>query len=486
MKKVYTICYVLVALIAVASVFIKMDKLDSIHNVRNIEASYHTLLTVKALNENTSSDHFWLPSVTLGGDVNHHISWGATKPTPSGSYIYTSFYTPAFLLAASFFNVSGLDLNLINLSYFNFFIGFVTSLFILTLFLKTKKIKTVNDAVLIALPAIIVTMFSAEALLSTGVIYWAQTVYNSIFAASLLTLYIFLGKGNASSQGSGLILFFCFLGPLFEWTGFIYNIGLVLIFYFYIKDKKLAKYILFISFLSGLFLVLHYVIALGVENTIIGFISRFSARTIINSNISSLPYGYIKSYGLFLVLFALLLFSFIKHERNNKIYVSIVLASLFPLIENIIMYQHASQFSFDRLKLILPISILLFFYLCRVKIQHRCIMAFLVLVCSLQNIQTYNLMVNESTNWSAIHEKNIVLVEEIKKETDVSCATLATNMSVRGYYNLLFNRSIYEHKSLEVALKLPRKKQCDLVYIKASYQPNDTVVLHSFSVYSDK
>lgn len=481
----YAICYMLITLAAVASIFIKMDKLQTVHNVRNIEASYHTLLTVKALNENSSSDHFWLPSVTLSGDVNHNITWGATKPTASGSYIYTSFYTPSFLLATSFFNVSGLDVNLINLSYLNFLLGFVTSLLVLTLFIKTKKIKTVNDVILMALPAIIVTMFSAEALLSTGVIYWAQTVYNSIFAASLLALYIFLKKGEISNRSSGLILLLCFFGPLFEWTGFIYNIGLLLIFLFYIKDRNLAKYIFFISFLSGLFLVLHYVIALGVENTIIGFLSRFSART-INSNLLSLPYGYIKSYGLFLILFVFLFFSFVKHKKNNKIYVSIVLASLFPLIENIIMYQHASQFSFDRLKFILPLSILLFFYLCRVKIQHRYIMAFVVLVCSLQNTLTYKLMVNESTNWDVTHKNNIELVEEIKKDTDISCATIVTNSSVRGYYNLLLNRNIYEGRTLEQALELPRIKQCDLVYIEASDQLNDTITLHSYSIHKGK
>jgi hypothetical protein len=485
MKGVYTISYLLIALLAVSAVFIKMNKLESIHNIRNIEASYHTLLTVKALNENSISDHFGLPSVTLGGDVNHNISWGATKSTPSGSYIYTSFYTPAFLLATSFFNVSGLDVNLINLSYFNFFIGFVTSLFLLTLFLKIKEMVTISDVGLIVLPATAVTIFSAEVLLSTGVIYWAQTVYNLVFAASILALYSFLKKEGSSGQSSIIILILCFLGPLFEWTGFIYNIGLVLIFTFYIKNTKLAKHVFFVTFLSGLFLVSHYIIALGIENTIIGFLSRFSART-INSNLLSLPYGYIKSYGLFLILFAFLVFSFIKHERNKKTYVTIVLASLFPLIKNIIMYQHASEFSFDRLKFILPLSILLFFYLCRVKIQHRYIMVCFILLCSFQNILTYNLLVNDSINWNAIHKNNIDLVEKIKNETDISCATIATNHNVRGYYNLLLNRNIYERKTLAQALILPRKKQCDLVYIEVSSQTNDTVALQSYSIHKGK
>lgn len=484
MKKIYVICFALFLLLVVISILIKSYKLDAIHNIRNVEASYHTLLTVKALNENTGSDHFFLPSVTLGGDVNHNVGWGATKPTPTGSYIYTSFYTPAFILAASFFYFSGLDINLENLSYLNLFIGFITSLFLLSLFLKTKKIRTINDVIFIALPAITVTIFSTEALLSTGVIYWAQSVYNLIFAASLFTLYVFLEK-RGSSRKSGMILFLCFLGPLFEWTGFIYNIGLMIIFYSYLKNKKLASQIFFVTFLSGFFLVLHYFIALGIENTIIGFVSRFSART-INSNILLLPYGYVMSYGLFLALAVFLLFSFIRNKSDGKIYIAIVFASLFPLIENIIMYQHASQFSFDRLKLIIPLSILLFIYLCRVKKQYR-YMAFLsVLVCSLQNIYAYKLLVNNSIIWNITHKSNLEIVQEVKKQTDISCATIATNVSVRGYYNLIFNRNIYEGITLPIALKLPRNNQCDLVYIDASGQPNDTVVLNSFSIHKEK
>ena len=481
MKKTYATCFALFLLLVVISILIKSYKLDEIHNIRNVEASYHTLLTVKALTDNSGSDHFFLPSVTLGGDVNHNIVWGATKPTPTGSYIYTSFYAPAFILAASFFHFSELDINLENLSYFNFFIGFITSLFLLLLFLKTKKIRTMNDVMFIALPAISVTMFSTESLLSTGVIYWAQAVYNLIFAASLLTLYVFLEKG-VSSINSGVILFLCFLGPLFEWTGFIYNIGLMIIFYSYVKDKKLSSKIFFITFLSGFFLFLHYVIALGVENTIIGFVSRFSART-ISGNFLLLPYGYILSYGLFLVLAVFILFSFIRRKINSNIYIAIVLASLFPLIENIIMYQHASQFSFDRLKLIIPLSILLFIYLCRVKIQYRYMTFFSVLICALQNIYTYKLLVDNSINWNVMHKSNLELVQSVKKQTDLSCATIATNESVRGYYNLIFNRNIYEGMTLPNALKIPRKNQCDLIYIDASGQSNDTVVLNSFSIH---
>lgn len=46
--------------------------------------------------------------------------------------------------------------------------------------------------------------------------------------------------------------------------------------------------------------------------------------------------------------------------------------------------------------------------------------------------------------------------------------------------------NIYERKTLAQALILPRKKQCDLVYIEVLSQTNDTVALQSYSIHKGK
>lgn len=64
---------------------------------QNLEASYHVLLTIAALNESPVKNHWYLPSLSLGREADKQIPWGETIPSRSGDYIYTSF-TPSFLL----------------------------------------------------------------------------------------------------------------------------------------------------------------------------------------------------------------------------------------------------------------------------------------------------------------------------------------------------------------------------------------------------
>ena len=59
--------------------------------VANIDASYHVLLTVRALNETPASVHHFLPIVTLGRSFDRDVPFGAAARGPSGLYYYTSF-----------------------------------------------------------------------------------------------------------------------------------------------------------------------------------------------------------------------------------------------------------------------------------------------------------------------------------------------------------------------------------------------------------
>lgn len=65
----------------------------------NIEATWHVIHTVNALNSSNALHHYLLPSVTLGNALDKWIAWGAAVPTSSGSLIYTSFYSPGFIFA---------------------------------------------------------------------------------------------------------------------------------------------------------------------------------------------------------------------------------------------------------------------------------------------------------------------------------------------------------------------------------------------------
>ncbi len=62
----------------------EIDYLDS-------DATWHTLLTIECYNETPISQHLFLPIVSMGGEDNKWISWGATIPDKEGNYYYTSF-----------------------------------------------------------------------------------------------------------------------------------------------------------------------------------------------------------------------------------------------------------------------------------------------------------------------------------------------------------------------------------------------------------
>ena len=49
-------------------------------NVTNIDASYHVLLTVRALNETPASIHHFLPTVTLGRELDRFLHRLVVRP----------------------------------------------------------------------------------------------------------------------------------------------------------------------------------------------------------------------------------------------------------------------------------------------------------------------------------------------------------------------------------------------------------------------
>ncbi|MCE9605548.1 MAG: hypothetical protein K8U03_11705 [Planctomycetia bacterium] len=94
----------------------------------NLEATYHALLTITALEENPAENHLFLPSVSLGNDLDKHISWGLTAPTKTGDYIYTSYTPPGFVAPYVVFHVLNLDVSRANLARFNFVLGAIASI----------------------------------------------------------------------------------------------------------------------------------------------------------------------------------------------------------------------------------------------------------------------------------------------------------------------------------------------------------------------
>ena len=80
-------------------------------NYLDSNATWHTLLTMKAYDETPISEHKFLPIVSLGGTDNKKIPWGATIPDRNGNYYYTSFSPAAYILPYVFVKVFKLPIN---------------------------------------------------------------------------------------------------------------------------------------------------------------------------------------------------------------------------------------------------------------------------------------------------------------------------------------------------------------------------------------
>lgn len=85
----------------------------------NADATWHTLLTIEAYNEMPVSEHMSLPIVSLGGDENKYISWGATIPDEEGNYYYTSFSPAGYFAPWLFMKVFRLEICEKSLYIFN-------------------------------------------------------------------------------------------------------------------------------------------------------------------------------------------------------------------------------------------------------------------------------------------------------------------------------------------------------------------------------
>ena len=475
---------ILTAMIMVA-VAIKEKDIAKTSGAQNLEATYHALLTIESLRQNEIRDHWLLPTVTLGQENDAFISWGATVPTRSGDYIYTSFTPPGFLLPYVAFETFHLKATVKNLARFNMVIGAAVAValyfFIVRLILHSGA--SFYLATMAALVGISVALFSREALLSTGIIYWPHSIYQLLFIASLWLLFNTLKFGLNHKTGilnSKALLLLLFFGAWTEWTGYVFNLGLVCILWLKTDSPELKRFalkIIFVSAAAGFITLLHYGLAVGFHESLNAFVGRFFARSTQRGSIIELIGGYGLSYGAFLLVALLVVVrgylfgSGIACSNQQSAVVSVVLlASTVPLIENLIMLQHATEFSFDRLKFIIPSAIMIALAFIDRSFWFRLFVISAIALACVHGIKSHQSDMARYSDWRPHHQANVALVERLREKVDFECATFASNLGVRGYANLLIGRSIYENKTPDQAYPLNRERGgCASVFLEGRW-----------------
>ena len=163
--------------------------------IDNIDASYHVLLTIKALKATPSDVHKFLPIVSLGNPEDKNIPWGATVPDSYGNYYYTSFSPLGFFIPYLYFEGTGYDLTIENLAIFNMIIHLIATIlfaWIISLFLINLGLSPVNRTLAI-ISLTLFYIFSNEALYSHGVIYWHHSLFQVFWFIQLIALFKLIG-----------------------------------------------------------------------------------------------------------------------------------------------------------------------------------------------------------------------------------------------------------------------------------------------------
>ncbi|WFE67735.1 hypothetical protein P8S54_05720 [Thiomicrospira sp. R3] len=319
-RQIFLLSLISILFLLSVAQFLKGDLDDGI-GVRNLEAPYHVLLTVEALKNSPIENHYLLPSVSLGLTEDKFISWGATVPTETGDYVYTSFNSPGFILPYLWFEITGLDVNIQNLAYLNSILGVLVVLILLAMMFEvlTRFLNYSHArAGLVTTIALIPAIFSHEVLVSHGLVFWVHSFYQFIFVATLYAMlrWFKADTNNGKKSWALILIVLLFLGPYTEWTGFIFNIGLffVLMALSFVRSslipnpKRLALLVAFLTTVAGCLMVAHYAIAVGFWPAIEAFQSRFFARSTTRGSFPGLFIGYLQSYGYFLLIFCASLF----------------------------------------------------------------------------------------------------------------------------------------------------------------------------------
>lgn len=476
--RAYFFGFFIILFLCAGNIAYRWDALTGDVGSENIEATYHVIHTVNSLQSSAWRNHFFLPTVTLGRQLDKNIPWGATKPSSTGDYIYTSFPPLGFLAPYLTLSALGLEANRATIGLFGAAVGLLSSLCLYSLCYQLIVFGGGSGglAAFAALCGCLISVFSREALQSNGVVYWSHTLYNLLMLSTLLVLVFY--RIYRWRVFSILFYVFVFMGPWLEWTAYVFSAGLII---FLIRKPSLdselsAVRIGVVTFVSGALVYLHFVAVLGLVPATQSFLARFLARSAKKVGFDTLVAGYGLSYGLFLLLLVFLVFIYAMKENWNKFqdekfrYIKLVLfVAAFPLLENLLMMQHATQFSFDRLKFVIPAAILISVSIAYLSGLYRYCVIFIVFAASILGVRDFDKSLQNYSEWKRIDGNNMLLVSKAKTLYDPSCSVFATSGAVRGYLNSLVRAGIYENKQVDDMAKLvTERKACAGVFLQAN------------------
>ena len=469
--KLRVICLFAVALVVFTAVIrYRSGEID----YKDSDATWHTLLTIECYNETPISQHLFLPIVSMGGQDNKWIKWGATIPDTEGNYYYTSFSPAGYFLPWLFMKILGLPVSEKSLYLFNNVL-FSVSAILIVLLIDSVYEDNKNKEVMMLIGSISYVCVP-ELLHGMGVVYWHQSIMQVTLLAQIYFFYLYAVKSKNGFKWLFYILTLC--NPYIEWTGFVANAGFAIaeIVLNWKKSKiagmKKAIIIGFATIASFGFFCGHYLLRTDAVKFFTALRNRFMARNITtNVLITDVLGGYYKSFlYLWLLLLCFTIWAFVKRDNVRIDNGVVLMVSAFPTIENIIMKQHALAYTYDRMKAVFVMILLLceitknLLELYETSSFARFIIIGLTIGTAGLNLAAYKS--DTSYIWEVDYRNNNSMLAGFVT-SEYPNALYASDSSIRGYMNLLFGRGIYESQSIDSATKLAiQKEKENVVFIR--------------------
>ena len=436
-------------------------------NYLNSDATWHELLTIKAYDETPVSQHKFLPIVSLGRAADKNISWGATVPDSKGNYYYTSFSPASYVLGYFFIKTFGLEFTEQSLYILNSIL-FALSGVILALLLSDLFRKSCHRTAVTVL-GVLIYAFQPELMHSMGIVYWAQSLMQVTLIAQIYAYYRW--KEHSSRKAFIAFISLSIANPYIEWTGYVADFGFALaeLILRWKEDRfkaiVCAEAIMLLPVISFVLFCLHY--CSTVEPSL--FFNALKARFLTRSFSNPVPLkllfaGYWQSFQFTWIFLSLLLLSalsvwFLRRKRWGAEAVRVLpahwyivlLVSAVPVLENLVMKQHAISYTFDRMKLVYPIVLV------------SCFCADIVLHAASKNIQGLRggsvglcaaAIVTGLVNLhSYIRDPSYIRQAEYRKDNEKLVEMLSSYRDdavfgirtfVRGYLNMTLHSGCYE------------------------------------------
>jgi hypothetical protein len=448
----------------------------------NIAASDHVLLTIRALDETPASVHHFLPIATLGRPLDRQVPFGASIASHDGIMYYTSFSSLGFVMPWAFFKttaLAGFGPSERGLMVFNFGIllaaALLLGLLIAELFELTDPDREIDDTLRRTVTALaaVTYLFSREALYSHGVIYWHHSPFQVVWLAQLVAVCRAMRATNSGTPVPvttiGVLIVTAFVAPFLEWTGYFATTASAFVLAACSRSWRLPAAMIGAMALALAAFVGQYLSVLGFTPLVAALAERAGARSVVHASAMGLAMGYVESYGVPLLVLAALsavILFFTLRGPSRRAPRLLLVAVLVPLLENAVLAAHATDYTFDRLKALIAIIVLIVLALSSVRrmTRERLVFAWMIVAALI-------LMRPTMTRYhDAVPpiRSNVAFLSQLRASAR-PCAVFGTDAEPGAGVDISLDANVYSDISTDsLAHVAARRGACQAIYMKAS------------------